>query len=136
MLLFRGDRGRWRSRSFGEPEEGKSSLAISAAQLHARGGRKVLLIDADFRQSSVSAAFKVSSAPGLTELMAGQQSMEDVLREDPATGLHYITAAASCRPPHDYIAGGRLTDVIDQARGRYELLSSTRRLSSRSPTRR
>jgi polysaccharide biosynthesis transport protein len=105
-----------------EPEEGKSSLAIAAAQMHARGGRRVLLIDADFRQSSVASTLNVEASPGLIELMAGQHSFEEVVRRDPATGAHLITTGRFVPIGHDYIVGGRLDEVFARARHEYDVI--------------
>ncbi len=123
MILFRGDR---RSAAIqfvsSEPEEGKSSLALCTAQMHAKSGRKILLIDADFRQSSVASMLRIAASPGLTELMAGQKTREEVIRQDPTTGLHVITAGRLIPTSHDFLLGGRLADIIAEFRGQYELI--------------
>lgn len=123
MLHFRGDR---RSAAFqfvsSEPEEGKSSLALGTAQMHAKAGRRVLLIDADFRQSSVAAMLHLPSTPGLTELMARQRTVEEVVRQDPASGVHLITAGRMVPTAHDFLIGGRLAEIIAEARGQYDLI--------------
>jgi len=123
MVLFRGDR---RSASFqfvsSEPEEGKSSLALGTAQMHAKAGRRVLLIDADFRQSSVATMLRLPSTPGLTELMARQKTVEEVIRQDPASGAHLITAGKPVPTAHDFLIAGRLAEIIAEVCGQYELI--------------
>jgi capsular exopolysaccharide synthesis family protein len=123
MLLFRGDRG---SAAFqfvsSEPEEGKSSLALGTAQMHAKAGRRVLLIDADFRQSSVATMLRLPTTPGLTELMARQKTVEEVVRLDPASGAHLITAGRMVPTAHDFLIGGRLAEIIADVRGQYDLI--------------
>ncbi|MCB2021998.1 MAG: CpsD/CapB family tyrosine-protein kinase, partial [Burkholderiaceae bacterium] len=89
---------------------------------HAKAGRKILLIDADFRQSSVATMLEVAASPGLTELMAGQKTLEEVIRRDPITGLHVITSGRLVPTAHDFLMGGRLADIIAEVRGQYELI--------------
>lgn len=105
-----------------EPEEGKSSLAIACAQMHAKGGRRVLLIDADFRQSSVAKTLGIEAWPGLTEVMAKQVTLEAALRTDPATGAQLLTTGRFMPQAHDMIIGGRLDEVLKWARGRFDLV--------------
>lgn len=123
MLLLRGDR---RSAVFqfvsSEPEEGKSSLALGTAQMHARAGRRVLLIDADFRQSSIAAMLRLPSTPGLTELMARQRAFDEVIRQDPASGAHLVPAGKPIPHAHDFLIGGQLAEIVADAREQYELI--------------
>ncbi len=123
MMLLRGEAGSSVIQFVSaEPEEGKSSLAIASAQLHAKGGRQVLLIDADFRQSSVAEAFGTAVAPGLTEVMAKQLSAEEAIRRDPATGAHLLTTGRFVPSSHDMLVGGQFARVLDWARDHYELV--------------
>lgn len=105
-----------------EPEEGKSSLAIACAQMHAKGGRRVLLIDADFRQSSVAKTFHTEAWPGLTEVMARQSTLEAAIRRDPATGAHLLPTGRFVPLAHDMIVGGRLGEILDWSRDRYDVV--------------
>jgi polysaccharide biosynthesis transport protein len=83
-----------------EPEEGKSSLAIASAQQHARAGRRVLLIDADFRQSTVAKTFGIASSPGLIEVMsrsAAPWPRRSVrIAQRPAFGHHRTAIVPAC----------------------------------------
>ncbi|MCX7372395.1 MAG: hypothetical protein NTW56_08200 [Alphaproteobacteria bacterium] len=53
------------------PDEGKSFVALNlAASIAASGGRQALLVDADGRLGSISAALGAADAPGLRDLAA------------------------------------------------------------------
>lgn len=105
-----------------EPEEGKSSLALGSALMHARGGRRVLLIDADFRQSKISEYLGFSTSPGVIEVMAGQTPLEAAIRRDPATNCHIMTSGRFVPTAHDLIVGGRLAEILDRVRDDYDLV--------------
>jgi polysaccharide biosynthesis transport protein len=105
-----------------EPEEGKSSLAITSAQQHTRAGRKVLLIDADFRQSTVAKTFAIAASPGLSEVMAGRMPLAEAIRQDRSSGLHLVTTGQAMPTSHDMLVGGHFTRLLDEARETYDLV--------------
>ena len=53
------------------PSEGKSNCISSLAVLTARGGKKVLLIDADLRRPSIHRIFGVTGGTGLVSVLSG-----------------------------------------------------------------
>jgi capsular exopolysaccharide synthesis family protein len=62
-------------------EEGKSTTAANLAVALARGGRSVVLVDADLRSPRMHELFELPEKPGLTDLELGDADLEDVLRE-------------------------------------------------------
>lgn len=76
------------------PKEGKSTLAMSLGRLLAKGGRPVLLLEADLRRPRVARALGLSEAGGLLEVLLGEVSEHDVIQEDAASGLKVIAAGA------------------------------------------
>lgn len=105
-----------------EPEEGKSSLVISAAQMQGRAGRKVLLIDADFRHSQVARVLGLQPAPGLIDLMAKRLPYTEVLQQDPVSGIDVIVAGRFTSSAHDLLSSGRLAELMQQVRDSYDLI--------------
>lgn len=105
-----------------EPEEGKSSLVISAAQMQGRAGRKVLLIDADFRHSQVARVLGLQPAPGLIDLMAKRLPYTEVLQQDPVSGVDVIVAGRFTSSAHDLLSSGRLAELMQQVRDGYDLI--------------
>lgn len=105
-----------------EPEEGKTSLSISAAQLLAKAGRRVLLIDADFRHSNVARTLGLRPVPGLVEIMAGKNSLVEALQRDGASGAYVIAAGRFASAAHDYLASGHLAELLREVRDSYELI--------------
>ena len=65
----------------GVDEEGKSTTAANLALALARGGRSVVLIDADLRSPRLHDLFDLPEKPGLTDLELGDAKLEDALRE-------------------------------------------------------
>ena len=76
------------------PGEGKSTLAVSFAEMLAGSGSKVMLVDADLRQPGASRLIGSEAELGLLDLADGR-SWQDVAQTDPKTGLVTIPAHTS-----------------------------------------
>ena len=72
------------------PSEGKSTVALSLAQLMAQAGVRVLLIDCDLRNPSLTRLLTPSATRGLFDVIVGDAPIEDVLWTDPDTGLAFL----------------------------------------------
>lgn len=70
--------------------EGKSSLVASLARQLALEGVRVLAVDCDIRQQSLTRMFGANENPGLTEVMTGQLMLRDVIINDKKSPLSLI----------------------------------------------
>ncbi|NOR61297.1 MAG: polysaccharide biosynthesis tyrosine autokinase [Rhodobacteraceae bacterium] len=83
LLLFTSSR----------PGEGKSFLAVNLATVMAQAGQNVCLVDADIRRGYLRRYFGVpKTALGLTDVLAGDATLDEVIVIDPDTGLSFIPA--------------------------------------------
>ena len=72
------------------PTEGKSTVAAGIATQMAQGGRRVILVDCDIRNPSLSRALSPDSRVGLLEVIAGEASLAQAVRRDPNTNLGFL----------------------------------------------
>ncbi|WP_227712475.1 MinD/ParA family ATP-binding protein [Marinobacter zhanjiangensis] len=72
---------------------GKTSVAVNLALTMARGGRRVLLLDADTDLANVSILLGLYPTRTLEHAMAGECRLADVIQEGPH-GLHIIAGAS------------------------------------------
>ena len=65
------------------PNDGRTAVTMNLAASIARSGRKVLIIDTNFRQPAVSGLFVPdgASARGLSNVLVGQAKLKDVVHE-------------------------------------------------------
>ncbi|MEO8683824.1 MAG: Wzz/FepE/Etk N-terminal domain-containing protein [Devosia sp.] len=89
------------------PGEGKTTFAVSFAEMLAGSGSKVLLIDADLRQPGASRLIGSQAQLGLMHIAEGK-SWRDIAETDEETGLVTIPANASG-------GGGRTSDFLSSA---------------------
>ncbi|MBD3680041.1 MAG: polysaccharide biosynthesis tyrosine autokinase [Rhodobacteraceae bacterium] len=73
------------------PSAGKSFVAVNLATVMALGGQKVCLVDADMRRGYLRRFFDAPrNAPGLSELLSGKATLDEVLVEGPIPGLFLL----------------------------------------------
>jgi succinoglycan biosynthesis transport protein ExoP len=82
------------------PNEGKSTISANLALLMAQVGARVLLVDGDLRNPSLSRALAPACKGGILEVVSGKLPLTDVVWTDPATNLAFLPAAMPFRLAH------------------------------------
>src|SRR6185437_9841118 len=72
------------------PNEGKTTIASSLAQLIGRTGKKVIIVDCDLRNPSLTASLAPNAATGLIEVINGNCSLTETVWRDPKTDLVFL----------------------------------------------
>lgn len=103
-------------------EEGKSSTACNLAISMANAGLKVCLIEADLRRPGASRYLAVEGGAGLTNLLIGTATIEDVVQPW-QSGLFDVLAAGPIPPnPSELLAAGAMRRVLRELENRYDLV--------------
>lgn len=104
------------------PNEGKSTLSTNLAQLIAHGGARVILVDADLRNPSLSRALRPDAEGGLVDLVAHKAQLEDVVSIDPQTGLAILPAGKTSKLLHtnEVLASKSMRDLVALLRSKYD----------------
>jgi polysaccharide biosynthesis transport protein len=106
------------------PNEGKSTLAVSLAELIAHGGARVLLVDCDLRNPSLSRQFAREAEAGLLEIVRNKAAVEDVLWIDTATGFDFLPAVLPLRLAHssEILASDETRHLFERLREIYDYI--------------
>jgi capsular exopolysaccharide synthesis family protein len=74
------------------PGEGKTSFALSLAQVSAADGWRTLLIEGDVRSPSLSSVLSATPSAEPAEVLSGKVAWQDRIGHDSRTGLYYVVA--------------------------------------------
>jgi len=106
------------------PGDGKSTVAWHLAAAAAAAGDKVLLIEADLRDPSISFQHALSSSQGLSTVLSGQADPDDLLHEVPVASpregvetptMHVLTAGPLPPNPTDLMESEVMRSIVRDA---------------------
>ncbi len=104
------------------PGEGKTFLAAFYARSLASAGLRVLLIDADLRQSGLAHMFKVKPDVGVESALAGSAGLKDCIRRITGFNFDVLLSETGYENPQDLLGSAAFTRLIDQARTLYDAI--------------
>lgn len=103
--------------------EGKSTTSRAIATDIATLGKKVLIVDTDLRRPTLHHAMANTSGAGLTDVLTGQKSFDEVVHVSPQVPtLSYVTALPTPPDPALILAGEGMVAFIEQARSRFDVV--------------
>ena len=94
------------------PHEGKTIVSSNLAASYSVAGKKVLLIDADMRKPRVHKLFGLNNEKGLSTLIVGEHSMEEVVNKNVYEGLDVVTAGIIPPNPAELLESARFADIL------------------------
>jgi succinoglycan biosynthesis transport protein ExoP len=106
------------------PREGKSTVASNLAELMAHAGKRVMLVDSDLRNRTLSRSLARGTTTGLLEVLAGQLELQHAVYTDSRSGLTFLPAVVDSRLAHtDEILGSRsFKQLLDGLRKDYDYI--------------
>jgi polysaccharide biosynthesis transport protein len=102
--------------------EGKSTSAINLAFAMVMDGRRVILVDTDLRQPSLHRLLDLRSSPGLTDVLAGQCSLDDAVQAVAEHELLVLTSGPIPPNPAEMLNTAEMEALIRQLQERADLV--------------
>lgn len=102
--------------------EGKSSTNIALAQLFARSGKRVLLVDCDMRRPSLDKYLRTTLEPGLSQALSDGGDWRSIVRRGVLERIDLLTAGHQPPEAGDLLEGESFAQFIAQARAEYDLV--------------
>ncbi len=96
-----------------EPDSGRTTVAANLAISLARDGARVLLIDSDLRTPNMHSHFGLENRAGLSEILQGSATVENVVQPTGVEGLLLITAGQPPVNPVRLFHGEALDQFVD-----------------------
>lgn len=102
--------------------EGKSTVSANVAVIWAQAGKKVLLIDADLRRPTVQATFRKLNLAGVTTVLTGKTTAEQVVEDTYVNNLSVITSGPVPPNPSELLNSKRMGQLIDWSRENFDII--------------
>ncbi|WP_419569419.1 GumC family protein [Rheinheimera sp.] len=102
------------------PSEGKSTSAVNLAFAFGQM-EKVLIIDADMRRPTLAKRFGLPAyQPGLANLIAGREQLDDCIVVDEKSGVSLLPAGNVPPNPLELLSSPRFTELLQQLAQRFD----------------
>ncbi len=106
----------------GLPDAGTTTAATNLAAVAAAAGRKVVIVDGNFRRPRLAEVMGVSGDdPGLGDLLADAASVDEAIRTT-EHGIDVVTAGRPANRVFERLNNGSFDRVMAELRGRYDLV--------------
>ena len=92
--------------------EGKTVSAINTGVVFAHTGARVLIIDADLRRPRCHKVLGIENRQGLTEVLAGTNKVDQLIRDTGIEGLWLLTAGSIPPNPSELVGSERMRETL------------------------
>jgi polysaccharide biosynthesis transport protein len=106
------------------PNEGKSTIAFSLAQLMAQVGTRTILVDCDLRNPSLTRALAPRARRGLIDVLTEKVEFEKAIWKDPSTNMVFLPAAMKFRfaNSNEILSSVPMKKLFEKLRERYDYI--------------
>ena len=104
------------------PGEGKTTTSMNLAVSMARGGKSVILVDSDLRRPALHTLFGVDGQLGLTNVLLGASTLDEVLMPTSVDGLKLITSGPIPPDSTRVLKSARMAEIIRDVEERTEVV--------------
>ncbi|WP_184544941.1 GumC family protein [Mucilaginibacter sp. FT3.2] len=102
--------------------EGKSFVAVNLSSTLSLIDKKVILIGADLRRSRLHRTFHVSNDMGLSNYLAHQSTIDDIIFHSDQENLDFIVSGPVPPNPSELLHSYRMTTLIAELKLRYDII--------------
>ncbi|MBM3161020.1 MAG: polysaccharide biosynthesis tyrosine autokinase, partial [Bacteroidetes bacterium] len=102
--------------------EGKTFVMLNLAGLVAANGKRTILVDLDLRKPKIHHGFNAENTFGMSNLISGLASLEEVINKSEFHNLDYITAGPIPPNPSELVQGQKVKDVIEKLKSIYDMI--------------
>jgi capsular exopolysaccharide synthesis family protein len=102
--------------------DGKTTLAANLAISIAQSGKRVLLIDADFRRPRLHRTFGLAGGVGLASVIIGEAVLRTAILETPVPGLAVLPCGPIPPNPAELLTSPRFKELLDTIREGFDFV--------------
>lgn len=102
--------------------EGKSTTLLNIAACYAEAGKKVIVVDLDFRRPKVHRAFDIENEKGITDVIAGKLELKDAIKHSEKLGFDALNRGTKVANPFVILGGNQVSEVISKLEKEYDIV--------------
>lgn len=100
--------------------EGKTTTISNLAVVLAKQDKKVVIVDVDLRKPTIHHVFKLSNRIGLTNILAGTETIESAVQKSEEDNLSVITSGPIPPNPADMIGSNKMDKFVKELKSNFE----------------
>jgi succinoglycan biosynthesis transport protein ExoP len=105
------------------PQEGKSTIAAAFAVLTAQAGGRVILVDCDLRNATLSRALAPSAEIGIVDVVTNRARLDEATWVDPSTNVSFLPIVESdLAPSGEILNSTTMRKLFEEIRERYDYI--------------
>jgi capsular exopolysaccharide synthesis family protein len=102
--------------------EGKTATTVNTAVTFTQMGLRVLVVDADLRRPRCHQILRIYNETGLTELLAGQSEVHDVIRPTTTENLFFISSGTLPPNPAELVGSRKMYETLQALQADYDCI--------------
>lgn len=104
------------------PREGKTTTCANLATSFAASGYRVLLVDIDLHRGNLHRMFGLESNPGVSDILDGRLSLEQVVQKSPVEGLDFVATGTFPEAPAEIVLRPSMHEFLEKASQAYDMV--------------
>lgn len=104
------------------PKEGKTTTSVNLGTSFAQTGHRVLMVDADLHRGGLHRFFGLQAGRGLSEILAGQTTLDKVVQHTPQAGLDLVGTGTFPTNPAELVMRREMREFLAEASEKYDLV--------------
>ncbi len=102
------------------PMEGKTTIISEIAKIVAKTHKKAIILDLDMRRARLHEKFALENPKGMSTLLAGKDTINDVIQHSEEDNLDVITAGPTPPNPSELIMSTKMNKIIEFLLTKYD----------------
>ena len=103
-------------------DEGKTTVLSNLGVSFAKIDKKVLLIDADLRNPSISKMFDTSNTQGLMDILLGKRNIQGCVKKTKQENLYILTGGTIPPNPAEVLSSKKMSEFIESIKDEYDYI--------------